>query len=133
MAEIKRCREPFAIEVDGITRVVPAGEVISTDDAVYNRSTRDFFESVAVHVDRQAGRRAAASGRVEAATADPGQARSITPPKEPDGDERFDPGQHTVRDVLAYLADADDAERERVLAAETAGQARKGILAAPPE
>lgn len=40
----------------------------------------------------------------------------------------FDPGDHNVVDVLAYLAEADDDERARVLAAETAGQARATIL-----
>ncbi|KDN86713.1 hypothetical protein [Kitasatospora cheerisanensis] len=45
--------------------------------------------------------------------------------------ETFDPGAHTAQDVLAHLAAADDAERERVLAAEAAGKARKGVLTPP--
>ncbi|WP_224275817.1 hypothetical protein [Streptomyces sp. LS1784] len=45
----------------------------------------------------------------------------------------FDPGEHTVAEVLAHLADAADAERVRVLAAELADKARKGILEAPAE
>jgi hypothetical protein len=128
MAEIKRCTEPFAVEIDGVTRVVPAGDVVSTDDPVYNRSTRQHFEGVAVHVGRQAERRAAAVGRVEAATSDPGEPRSLTPPANGGASGGFDPGAHPVREVLVYLADAGDEERERVLAAEAAGQARKGIL-----
>lgn len=41
--------------------------------------------------------------------------------------EAFDPSAHTVADVLAYLsANPDDAER--VLDAERAGKARKGVL-----
>lgn len=44
-----------------------------------------------------------------------------------DGDE-FDPAEHNVDDVLAYLADADDAERNRVLGDERAGKNRKGIV-----
>lgn len=42
----------------------------------------------------------------------------------------FDPAEHTVEEVAAYLArdDLDDTERQRVLDAELAGQARKGIL-----
>jgi len=40
----------------------------------------------------------------------------------------FDPADHTVAEVNAHLEKADDDERERVLAAERAGQARKGIL-----
>lgn len=46
----------------------------------------------------------------------------------PAGDEEFDPAAHTVAEVAAYLADADDDEKTRVLAAEQAGQARKGII-----
>lgn len=42
-------------------------------------------------------------------------------------DDRFDPGKWNVDDVTAYLADADDAERARVLEAEAAGKARKSI------
>lgn len=40
----------------------------------------------------------------------------------------FDPSAHTVADVNAYLATADDDEAERVLEAELNGQARKGII-----
>ncbi|MEW1638648.1 hypothetical protein AB0469_31890 [Streptomyces sp. NPDC093801] len=40
----------------------------------------------------------------------------------------FDPSEHNVADVLAYLADADEDERARVLAAEEAGDARATIL-----
>lgn len=42
--------------------------------------------------------------------------------------ETFDPDEHNAADVLAYLADADDTERARVLDAEAAGQARATIL-----
>lgn len=42
--------------------------------------------------------------------------------------DAFDPAEHTVADVLAYLADADEDERARVLAAEAAGEARATIL-----
>lgn len=42
----------------------------------------------------------------------------------------FDPGAHTVDEVHAYLADVDDAERERVLAAEADGKGRVTILEA---
>ncbi len=45
--------------------------------------------------------------------------------------ETFDPREHTVEDVNAYLEDADPAEVQRVLAAEETGQARKGILGGP--
>lgn len=42
--------------------------------------------------------------------------------------EPFDPAGHTVDEVLAYLDQADDAERTRVLEAERSGKARVSIL-----
>ena len=43
---------------------------------------------------------------------------------------RYDPGAHSVTEVLAYLRSLDDGdiERARVIHAERTGQARKGIL-----
>jgi hypothetical protein len=43
--------------------------------------------------------------------------------------EEFDPFTASVNEVKERLANADDIERERVLAAERDGKARKGILA----
>lgn len=40
----------------------------------------------------------------------------------------FDPTDATVEEVNTYLEGADEAERDRVLAAEAAGKARKGII-----
>lgn len=40
----------------------------------------------------------------------------------------FNPADHTVPDVNDYLETADEAERDRVLAAERTGQGRVGIL-----
>ncbi|MFJ2702980.1 hypothetical protein ACIO3R_07245 [Streptomyces sp. NPDC087428] len=42
----------------------------------------------------------------------------------------FDPAAHDVPAVLAHLADADEDETQRVLAAEAAGKNRKTILEA---
>lgn len=42
-------------------------------------------------------------------------------------DGAFDPGKHNVDEVTAYLADADDDERARVIASETDGKNRKSI------
>lgn len=42
--------------------------------------------------------------------------------------ELFDPSEATVVEVKAYLDDADDTERERVLAAEATGKNRSGVL-----
>ena len=40
----------------------------------------------------------------------------------------FDPAGHKVEEVLAYLADADETERARVLAAEADGKNRASII-----
>lgn len=45
-----------------------------------------------------------------------------------DGSEPFNPSEHNGDVVLEYLANADDAERERVLDAERAGKNRKTIV-----
>jgi hypothetical protein len=127
--QIKRCREPFATEVDGITRVIAVGTLVATDDPVYTRSTAAHFEDIEAHVTARADRLAAAGkgAKAEQATADPGEARSVTPPSP--ATAAFDPGEHSVKDVLAYLDGADEDEAARVVAAETAGKARAGILA----
>lgn len=41
--------------------------------------------------------------------------------------DRFDPAEHTVAEVVAYLGEHPDASRS-ILAAERRGKARKGIL-----
>lgn len=51
-----------------------------------------------------------------------------------DGPEReggggFDPSEHTVEEVQAHLENANDAERDRVLAAEKQGKKRTTLLA----
>lgn len=43
----------------------------------------------------------------------------------------FDPGEHTVKEVNAHLADAGRGERERVLTVESEGRARTRILSGP--
>lgn len=50
-------------------------------------------------------------------------ARALPPPEE------YDPGQHTVADVLAYLEEHPD-QRQAVLDAEEAGKARTTLLSA---
>jgi hypothetical protein len=44
-------------------------------------------------------------------------------------DEQYDPSAHTVDEVNAYLADADEAERTRVLEAEAQGKNRTTVKA----
>lgn len=46
-----------------------------------------------------------------------------------DADGPFDPSKHKVDEVNAYLADADEAERDRVLEAEQAGKDRATVSA----
>lgn len=46
--------------------------------------------------------------------------------------EQYDPADHTVQEVQAYLAKADPAEVKRVQDAEAAGTARKGIVEYQP-
>lgn len=53
------------------------------------------------------------------------------PDPSPNPSGPFDPAEHTVAQVNAYLADADRGERERVLQAEAEGRARRGILSGP--
>lgn len=45
--------------------------------------------------------------------------------------DAYDPAEHTVDQVNAYLAGVDGRERERVLQSEADGEARKGILQGP--
>lgn len=56
----------------------------------------------------------------------------VEPAEEPAADEEsdapFDPAAHTVDEVAEYLAEADEAERDRVLDAEAAGKARSSLL-----
>jgi hypothetical protein len=65
--------------------------------------------------------------------ADPGDGGTPPPPNPDDQgqgqgqDDAFDAGAHTVADVVAYLGTANEAEVQRVLNAEQAGQARKTI------
>lgn len=45
-----------------------------------------------------------------------------------DGSEDYNPAEHTVEEVLAYMADLDDEERASVLEAERLGKNRKGLV-----
>lgn len=45
-----------------------------------------------------------------------------------DGDEQYDPADHNADEVIEYLDTASAEERERVLAAEKDGKARKSVL-----
>lgn len=47
--------------------------------------------------------------------------------KEAPVDDKYDPSQYSVSDVLEYLDTADDGERKRVLKAEASGKGRASI------
>lgn len=82
MATIKRCKAPFAFDVDGRPRVVAAGAIISTDDPAYRKEWDDMFEDVDVHVAHTTKLRERAEGKapVEQATAAPGEKREAVRP-----------------------------------------------------
>lgn len=66
-----------------------------------------------------------ASGEADAdADADADEEEEVT---------KFDPSKATVEEVQHYLEGADDAERERVLAAEAQGKDRKALRPATSE
>jgi hypothetical protein len=56
----------------------------------------------------------------------PEPVEELEEPEDPDV-EPYDPTSHTVDEVVAVLQDADADERARIIAAEAAGKARKGI------
>ncbi|MFD5041964.1 hypothetical protein ACFWNI_33480 [Streptomyces sp. NPDC058377] len=121
-----RCTRSFAAYQDGKPRVVKAGSLVADDDPVV-KGREGSFQTVDAHLQRR-------RGSVEAATADPGTVRTLTPPvqpltpPEPSGGDAYDPTAHSNREVLAYLATATEAEALRVLDAEAAAPTpRAGI------
>ncbi|MFJ9982564.1 hypothetical protein ACIQUD_00615 [Streptomyces globisporus] len=118
-----RCIRSFAAYVEGKPRVVKAGTLVAEDDPVV-KGREASFQSIDAHLQKR--------GRgVEAATADPGTVRTLTPPTEtgtnPGPGEAFDPAQHVTKEVLAYLDTVGATEALRVLDAEAAGENRAGI------
>lgn len=75
MMEILRCKEPFAADIDGVPRVITAGQLLDSSDPVIKGRER-FFEAVDAHMARR-------SREVEQATAAPGEKRSVTPADKP--------------------------------------------------
>lgn len=65
-----RCREPFAADVNGVPRVITAGQLLDSADPIV-RGRSHLFEAI----DEFMGRRTAA---VEDASAEPGQRRQRT-------------------------------------------------------
>jgi hypothetical protein len=124
---MKRCTESFTIWRDGAPVAFVAGQLLDDKHPILKTHKHLFADPQAS--DGQAP--PAQLKPVEQATADPGEQRTLTPPRAAgdDGDEKpFDPSEHNAPQVQAYLKDADDEERARVLAAEADGRNRKGIL-----
>lgn len=117
---VQRCVQPFVIWPAGAPVAYTAGRLVEDSDPIL-KTHRHHFEAA------EAVARRNTAARVEAASAAPGELRTVTSPAQ-SGPAAFDPGEHNAPEVLAYLESADEAERERVLAAEAAGKARKGIV-----
>lgn len=97
----------FNGEISGV--VFRDGAALVSDEVTQHRAALAYFRRCGYSI-------------TDEASADP-----VAPEGPPPADD-FDPAEHNVPDVLAYLADADEDERARVLAAEAAGQARATIL-----
>ncbi|MEU4133652.1 hypothetical protein [Streptomyces wuyuanensis] len=69
---IKRCKASFAVMVNGAPRVVTAGQLVDDSDPVV-KGREANFEDVDTYVSER-------KARVEQATADPGEKRSVGRP-----------------------------------------------------
>jgi hypothetical protein len=73
---IKRCTAAFAAKVAGIPRMYTPGQLVDdSDPGIKGREA--LFEDVESYMSNKAARQAP---RVEQATAEPGERRSVTPP-----------------------------------------------------
>lgn len=84
-AKIVRCNTAFGFEDNGMTRVIPAGNLVSTEDVAF-KQFKEYFDDVETHVDQQKKLAARAANRedesqpVEQATAAPGEKRTTVRP-----------------------------------------------------
>ncbi|MEU0393815.1 hypothetical protein ABZ208_13730 [Streptomyces sp. NPDC006208] len=69
---IKRCKASFAVVMNGAPRVITAGQLVDSDDPVI-KGREASFEDVETYMSDRAA-------RVEQATAEPGEKRSVSPP-----------------------------------------------------
>lgn len=81
MATIYRCLRSFALGANGMTKVIPAGKVVSSDDPIFKGrqdllADKSKFEPLDAYIDRSLG-------GSEQATAGPGEKRSLSAPVEP--------------------------------------------------
>lgn len=70
---IYRCKEPFRTTVNGVKRIVPAGELVEDSDPVF-KGREHLFEAVDTYVSRRVA-------GVERATAEPGEKRTVGRPR----------------------------------------------------
>lgn len=73
---IKRCVAAFAASVDGAPRMYTVGLLVDASDPII-KDREHLFEDVETHVAEKAARQ---SPKVEQATAEPGEKRSVSPP-----------------------------------------------------
>lgn len=71
---IKRCTSAFAASVDGAPRMYTVGQLVDAADPVI-KGREALFEDVETHM---AGKAARQAPRVEQATAEPGEKRSVS-------------------------------------------------------
>lgn len=69
---VKRCKAAFAVFVNGSPRMLNPGVLVDESDPIV-KSHPHFFEDVETYVSDRAGE------RVEQATAEPGEKRTVTP------------------------------------------------------
>lgn len=129
---MKRCTESFTIWRDGAPVGFVAGQLVDDKHPILKTHKHLFAEPEAI-----SGQEVARQLKpVEQASADPGEQRTLTPPKVAGGGdtppeaEPFDPSEHNGPEVIEYLKAADEEERERVLAAERGGKKRTTVLGA---
>ncbi|MEW2421318.1 hypothetical protein AB0911_12320 [Streptomyces nigra] len=128
---MKRCTESFTIWRNGAPVAFTVGQLVDDKHPIL-KSHKHLFDDPA-----PSGPSAPPAMRArpaEQATADPGQARTLTPPAQTASQEakggEFDPSEHTGPEVIEYLKTADEDERARVLAAEKASKGRTTVLGA---
>lgn len=120
---MQRCNESFTIWRDGAPVAFTVGQLIDDKHPILKTHRHLFAEPQATH--RPGG--AEPLRATEQATADPGIARTLTPPAQT-SPVAFDPAEHNAKDVLIYLDTASESEAARVLDAEAAADTpRAGI------
>ncbi|MFC8277191.1 hypothetical protein ACFUJR_32605 [Streptomyces sp. NPDC057271] len=70
---IKRCKASFAVSVNGVPRMVTVGQLLDASDPVI-KGREALFEDAETYVSGRAP-------KVEQATSEPGERRSVLPPR----------------------------------------------------